>query len=35
MALKPALKPDNDAPPAGLDIVLEKHTPMMQQGLHQ
>jgi len=33
MALKPALKPDNDTPPPGLDSLLEKHTPMMQQYL--
>ncbi|GAB3553378.1 DNA mismatch repair protein MutS [Noviherbaspirillum agri] len=33
MASKPAVKPENDAPPSRLDALLEKHTPMMQQYL--
>lgn len=33
MAVKPALKQDNDATPGRLDEQLEKHTPMMQQYL--
>ena len=33
MALKPALKPAPETTPPGLDALLEKHTPMMQQYL--
>ena len=33
MASRPAAKPDNDANSPGLNALLEKHTPVMQQYL--